>query len=96
MNHGKNQGERYPIREKLSEISEIPKDASLGLPVLTFLGKTELCLENDCGILEYTEECILIQTRIGKLRISGRCLQMDYYLNDEMKITGQIQSVEYL
>ena len=96
MNYGKNQEERYHLREKLSEISEIPKDAALGFPILTMLGKKELGLENDCGILEYTEECIHIQTKIGRLIVTGRCLQVDYYINDEIKITGHIQSIEYL
>lgn len=95
MNQHKNQENLQRIRTKLSDISEIPKDASLGLPILTLLGKTELCLENYCGILEYTDNIIRIKTKIGLFVIKGHRLKMDYYLNDEMKVTGHIESMEF-
>ena len=38
---------------------------------------------------------IRIQTKAGQIRVTGRQLKIEYYTNDEMKITGWIQSIEY-
>lgn len=83
------------FKNKVAEISEIPKDVILGMPVITLTGQLELNLENYRGILEYTDALIRIQTKIGQIKITGKNLQVAYYTNDEMKVTGRIESVEY-
>lgn len=87
--------ENHPFRNKIAELSELPKDVALGMPILTVTGQMELCLENYRGILEYTDSLVRIQTRTGQIRITGQKLQVVYYTNDEMKVTGHIQSIEY-
>ena len=95
---GKRQNQRqdeesHSFRNKIAELSELPKDVALGMPVLTVTGQMELCLENYRGIIEYT--LVRIQTKTGQIRITGQRLQVVYYTNDEMKITGRILSIEY-
>ncbi len=68
---------------------------ALGMPVLTVTGQMELCLENYRGMIEYTDTLVRIQTKTGQIRITGQRLQVVYYTNDEMKITGRILSIEY-
>ena len=83
------------LRNKIAELSELPKDVVMGMPVLTILGQNELCLENYRGIIEYTDSLVRIQTKTGQIRIFGKNLYVIYYTNDEMKVNGQILSVEY-
>ncbi|MCI9023163.1 MAG: sporulation protein YqfC [Dorea sp.] len=97
---GKRQNQRqdeesHSFRNKIAELSELPKDVALGMPVLTVTGQMELCLENYRGIIEYTDTLVRIQTKTGQIRITGQRLQVVYYTNDEMKITGRILSIEY-
>lgn len=87
--------ESQSFRNKMAEVSEMPKDVVLGMPVLTITGQLEMSIENYRGILEYTDVLVRIQTKIGQLRISGKKLQVAYYTNDEMKVTGRIESIEY-
>lgn len=84
------------LRSRVAEAAGMPKDVVLGVPVLTVTGKGELCLENYRGIQEYTEELIRIQTRSGQIRLHGSRLRIEYYTNDEMKVTGIIRNIEYL
>ena len=44
---------------------------------------------------EYTDQLVRVQTKIGQIRITGKHLQVDSYTNDDMKITGKIQNIEY-
>lgn len=83
------------MKERIAEISELPKDVVLGMPVATMLGQTELCLENYAGIIEYTEELIRIRIKHGQMKIIGKNLNVSYYTNDDMKITGCIECIEY-
>lgn len=90
-------GEReHSLRDRIANMSELPKDVILGAPMLTVLGQMELSLENYRGITEYTDSLVRIRTKSGQIRVTGEKLRVDYYTNDEMKITGQIRSIEYL
>lgn len=83
------------LKQKMAEATNLPKDVVLGIPILTLIGKMELCIENYRGIIEYTDVLIRLQSKSGQIRVSGKRLQIEYYTNDEMKITGYIQSIEY-
>ncbi len=83
------------MKQKMAEATSFPKDVVLGVPILTMTGRLELCIENYRGIIEYTDVLIRVQSKSGQIKVSGKRMQIEYYTNDEMKITGQIQSVEY-
>ena len=77
-------------------LNSLPKDVILGVPLVSVTGQTEACIENYRGILEYTDKLIRIQTKSGKIYVNGKQLQIEYYTNDEMKITGLIEIIEFL
>ena len=83
------------LRNRMAEASGLPKDVVLGMPILTITGQLELNLENYRGILEYTDTLIRIKTKIGQIKVSGTGLNVEYYTNDEMKVTGKITAIEY-
>lgn len=85
----------HSVKEKFIEACNIPKDAALGFPIITVVGKKEVYIESYRGILEYNHEIIRVLTKLGQIKIKGNRLEVDYYTNDEMKITGLISSVEY-
>jgi sporulation protein YqfC len=73
----------------------LPKDVALGVPILTVTGRRELVLENYKGILSYEEDQIQIQTKEGKVCVSGKGLKVAYYTDEEMKLTGRIHQISY-
>lgn len=79
----------------MADAVNMPKDVVLGVPIVTITGQVELCVENYRGIIEYTDVLIRIKTKIGQIKVVGKNLQIEYYTNDEMKVTGRILSVEY-
>ena len=86
---------RESIRNRVAEAANMPKDVVLGVPIITMTGRLELSIENYHGIIEYTEFLVRIGTRAGQIKVTGQHLQIEYYTNDEMKISGQIKKVEY-
>lgn len=83
------------IKNSVSETVNIPKDVLLGVPLIRLIGREELYIENYRGILEYTDTKIRIQTKIGQVQLSGRNLEIIYYTNDEMKVSGWIEHLEF-
>ena len=86
---------RQPLKSKVADMTNMPKDVVLGVPVLTMTGQEELYIENYRGILEYTETFIRVHTKIGTLQVVGQNLRIAYYMNDEMKIHGWIKEIKY-
>lgn len=83
------------IRHRIAETTDAPKDVIMGLPLIHLTGQYEVCIENYRGILEYTQELIRVKTKSGIIRVDGKKMCIEYYLNDEMKITGRIWKIEF-
>lgn len=81
--------------QKLQKTAEIPSDVALKVPIITMVGFQNLTVENYRGILEYTSKLIRIQTKTGQIKICGNALHIEYYTNEEMKVTGQMTQIEY-
>lgn len=78
------------------ESLRLPKDTMLGAAIVTITGNREAFIENYKGILEYTTESIVLQGKNSKICFEGRQLSIDYYTNEDMKISGMIDAVRYL
>ena len=83
------------VKERLTDALNLPKDLTLGAVILTITGKHEAYVENYMSLIEYTENQIRIQTRTCKLEIHGKQLEIVYYTNEEMKITGVLLEMKY-
>ncbi|MGN0484090.1 MAG: YabP/YqfC family sporulation protein [Lachnospiraceae bacterium] len=81
------------MQAQMVETLELPKDIVYGAAILTVTGQSEILVENQKGILEYTTECIRLQVKDCQLKIEGRNLTIPYYTADEMRITGVISSI---
>ena len=85
----------FAVKSKIAEKLNIPQDISDGLPIVTVTGKNEIYVENYKGIIEYGKCCIKIQTKVCRITFLGKNLEIVYYTNVDMKITGEIESVCY-
>ena len=87
--------DKKSLKSRITDASGMPKDVILGVPIISVIGQNEASVENYRGILEYTDKLIRIQTKFGKIHVTGRGLQIEHYNNDEMKITGHIIIIEF-
>ncbi len=76
-------------KEGLVETLELPKDLMYGAVLVSITGRQEML------VLEYNQTCIHLQAKNCRLLIQGKNLHISYYTNEEMKITGIIDSVMY-
>lgn len=93
MRKEKQQGRK---KELLIESLQLPKDVCMGALRVTMTGNREAWIENYKGILEYTGQTILLQAKTCQVCFEGSRLSIDYYTNEDMKISGCISCVRYL
>ena len=83
-------------KELIVESLKLPKDTMLGAAIVTITGNREAFIENYKGILEYTTESIVLQGKNAKICFEGSSLSIDYYTNEDMKISGKIDALRYI
>ena len=83
-------------RERMAESLKLPKDSVLGASMVTITGNRDVFVENYKGIIEYTDCRIMLQGKNCKIEIGGKRLNILYYTNEDMKISGWIENVRYM
>lgn len=79
---------------KIEKMLEIPQEVCSNTPKITITGFDELIIENFKGILEYEEFFVRINTHIGIINVNGYQLGLENMTNDDIKVTGKIESIE--
>ncbi len=92
----KKNDEHIRKKEKVIDSLKLPKDICMGAMKVTMTGSSEAWIENYRGLLEYTEKLILLQGKTCQVSFEGTGLSIDYYTNEDMKISGRIECVRYL
>lgn len=88
--------EKTSKKELFMESLQLPKDICMGAIRVTLTGNSEAWVENYRGILEYTDQMILLQAKTCRVCFEGTRLTVDYYTNEDMKISGCICNVRYM
>ncbi len=83
-------------KELIVESLKLPKDTMLGAAIVTITGNREAFIENYKGIIEYTKQSIVLQGKNCRICFEGEQLSIDYYTNEDMKISGSIEAVRYV
>ena len=83
------------VKSNIVESLELPVDIMYGAVILTAMGRNQVLVENYKGIIEYTQEKIRLQTKTCQMTLCGEKLHIDYYTEDEMKISGEIGEIRY-
>ncbi len=85
------------MRKKISKIErmlEIPEEIYSNIPKIIITGFDQMIIENFKSIIEYEEFYIRISTYIGIININGYNLNLETMTNDDLKITGKIDSFD--
>lgn len=83
------------IRERIAEMTEIPKDFMMNMPRVTILGNREIYVDNYKGLLEYSGELIRLLTTNKIISIKGDGLLITRIVEDAIFVGGNIISVEF-
>jgi len=74
---------------------QVTSDISEGAVLVSVNGRQEAYVENYRSLLDYTDQLVRIQAKHCRLVITGHRLQISYYSEDGMKVTGWIDGIQY-
>ena len=80
---------------KVEKLLELPKEVYSNEPKIVITGFDEIVIENFKGILEYEEFFVRINTFIGIININGYNLNLENLTNDDLRVKGKIDSLEF-
>lgn len=80
---------------KLDSLLEMPREVASNDVKITILGFNEIFIENYKNILEYEEVFIKINVFNGTINIHGFDLKLEQMTDDDIKVTGTIDSIEF-
>lgn len=81
-------------KNRFNDMLEIPKEVYSNTPNFIITGFEDMIIENYKGILEYEDYYIRVNTCIGIVNIHGINLRLEKMTEDNIKITGKIESIE--
>ena len=80
--------------KRFNDILEITKEIYTNIPNFIITGFEEMIIENYKGILEYEDYYVRVNTYIGIVNIHGFNLKLEKMTEDNLKISGRIESIE--
>ena len=85
---------RTPLREKLAETMELPKEIAVSMPKITLYAAKEVTVENYKGVIELTPEFVRLYTSAGVVSLSGASLDIASITDEDVTVTGNIRKIE--
>lgn len=86
---------RPSLRQRLAGSLEIPKDVVLDLPRIIVLGDLQVTVENHRGVVHYSPERVVVGMGKGRIHVAGRDLVIGVIHDEEITITGLLDSVTF-
>ena len=82
--------------ERIASALDVPLDVIGNFPRTEIIGKSNVCVENFRGILDYSENCVKVNTTVGIIKIDGDSLYIESITDEGISVKGNIVRVEYV
>jgi len=83
------------IPGELAEKLELPGEIIPGMGSVNIVGGRRALVEGYRGILEYSDERVVLSLKRGKLSLNGAGLRLEAMKAGELLVSGRIQTVEW-
>ncbi|HZJ57734.1 MAG TPA: sporulation protein YqfC [Clostridia bacterium] len=84
------------VKSTVSEMFELPKEITLNMPKINLIGNNQMLVENHRGIIEYTPSLIRVNSTVGVIRVQGNELNLRNIAAEDIMISGDIRSMEFI
>ena len=80
--------------QKLADQADLSGEPLPGVPIVEIAGDSRVLIERHCGMTEYSQERICVSVRYGCVYICGCNLRLTRMSQDQLIISGKINSVQ--
>ena len=75
--------------------SVLPPETVSGTPRMILTGDHHLLVESHCGLISYSDTCLMLRAKQGLITCRGKDLILTRLSADDAIITGSIQALEF-
>ena len=83
------------LKERIGKLLDLPQELSGDSVIVTIKGNHQISVEGCRGIIEYTTECIRVNTVRSILTIKGKNMEIREVTMEYVLIEGMILGAEY-
>jgi len=76
------------LTKKLCGLADVPEYVPARLPSIFVEGFERVTVEQQTGLLEFSDVCIRIKVRCGTVQVTGRCLAISRMKDHSITVTG--------
>lgn len=80
--------------DKIAQYMDYQEESMPMQSILELCADRRALIENHCGVLEYSDECVCVKVRYGKMIIHGNRLHLRKMQGQTLVILGKIQKIE--
>jgi sporulation protein YqfC len=92
----KKNSDKPGMGRKLVEMFELPKEVVFNLPIIQALGSEDVSITNYKGLVEYSDECVRINTAAGQVRFEGTNLILKQVTMETISVAGRFAKIEFI
>lgn len=86
--------DRRKFFDKMARAVDLSTEPIPGKPLVEIVGDRSVLIENHCGVISYSAQCICVKTKQGCICISGSDLVLTRMSKEQLRVCGFIQGVE--
>ena len=84
------------MKKMALQVLDLPKDALLDLPRVTFIGGMQVYVENFHSVAEFSDKQMRLQLSKGQIVLQGKQLEIKKIVGDHVMIEGNINTVQFV
>lgn len=88
--------EKPSAGERITQALDIPPIAASGVAHIELMGNREAIVDGVCGVVEYEENIIRLNTGKSMVKFTGKGLAIQVFTQNQAMIAGYIASVEFV
>lgn len=82
--------------QKIAKLLDIPLDTVIDWPRVTLSANRSLVVQNHHGVIEYDQNIVRINTKLGELEVKGTGLSLVSAVKEEISVEGKITQIRLL
>ncbi len=85
---------RKHLLERMMQAMDLAAEPIPGKPLIEIVGNSAVLIENHCGIISYSKDCVTVKTKGGCICVYGTGLVLNKMSKELLRVCGRIQNVE--
>lgn len=86
----------WMLLRKIADVADLETEPLPGEPVIEIGGTQRLLIEQHQGVLQYSQENIVVKVHFGTVHVIGKDLEIEHMTRDRLLIGGTLTGVELI